>query len=83
MADWWAGALGFGPSPATARLWVAPVHFYDRLGRDRYTSLDNEMYETSTVVGFHIKITSINIILKDDTAYTRRMRTNFEIKRLQ
>jgi iron complex outermembrane receptor protein len=57
MADWWAGALGFGPSPATGGLWVAPVHFYDRLGRDRYTSLDNEMYETSTVEGFHLKIT--------------------------
>ena len=57
MADWWAGALGFGASPATGGLQVAPLHFYDRLGFDKYTSLDNEMYETSTVEGWHLKFT--------------------------
>ena len=57
MADWWAPALGFGPSPATGGLWVAPVQLYDRLGRDRYTSLDNEMYETSVVEGVNLIIT--------------------------
>ena len=36
---------------------VAPLHFYDRLGRDRYTSLDNEMYETSVVEGVNLIIT--------------------------
>ena len=57
MADWWADAVGFGASPATGGLEVAPLHKYDRLGRDSYTSLDNEMYETSVVEGWHLKIT--------------------------
>mgnify|MGYP001258737116 FL=1 len=57
MASWWADALGFGASPATGNLQVAPVHLYARTGRDKYTSLDNEMYETSVVEGFHFKIT--------------------------
>jgi len=57
MADWWAGAVGFGASPMTGGLEVAPLHFYDRLGRDRYTSLDNEMYETSVVEGVNLIIT--------------------------
>ena len=57
MADWWAPALGFGASPATGGLQVAPLHFYDRLGFDKYTSLDNEMYETSVVEGVNLIIT--------------------------
>lgn len=56
MASWWADALGFGASPATGGLQVAPVHLYARTGLDKYTSLDNEMYETSVVEGFHFKI---------------------------
>ena len=57
MADWWAGALGFGASAATGGLEVAPLHYYDRLGFDKTTSLDNEMYETSTVNGINLIIT--------------------------
>ena len=57
MADWWADALGFGASPATGGLEVAPLHHYDRLGFDKTTSLDNEMYETSTVNGINLIIT--------------------------
>jgi len=57
MADWWAGAVGFGASPATGGLQVAPLHLYDRLGFDKTTSLDNEMYETSTVNGINLIIT--------------------------
>jgi len=57
MADWWAGAVGFGASPATGGLQVAPLHLYDRLGFDKTTSLDNEMYETSVVEGVNLTIT--------------------------
>ena len=57
MADRWSTVVGFGASPATGGLEVAPLHKYDRLGRDSYTSLDNEMYETSVVEGWHLKIT--------------------------
>ena len=57
MADWWAPAVGFGASPATGGLQVAPLHYYDRLGFDSITSLDNEMYETSVVDGVNLTIT--------------------------
>jgi len=57
MASWWADAVGFGASPATGGLQVAPLHLYQRTGRDQYTSLDKEMLETSVVEGMHLKIT--------------------------
>jgi iron complex outermembrane receptor protein len=59
MASWWADAVGFGASPATGGLQVAPLHLYvsNGNGRDKYTSLDKEMLETSVVEGMHLKIT--------------------------
>ena len=65
----------FGPSPATGGLWVAPVQLYDRLGRDRYTSLDNEMYETSVVEG-------VNLIITRQTALGELKLTLMESRKL-